>query len=223
MRSPVAAIMDSPRAVQIAERLERCLEEEARRRDRFLDELRADEKVEFVNGEVVVHSPARHAHNAAVANLVALLRTHALMARGGLVVCEKALVSLTRNDYEPDVVFFGREKAARLTPDLMRYPAPDFVAEVLSESTEARDRGVKAEDYAAHGVADYWIVDPDGRTVEAFALPAGADEYPAPRLARGDDELAIAAAPGFRIPVAAIFDEERCRAELIVIVSGAAG
>ena len=42
----------------------------------------------------------------------------------------------------------------------MKYPAPDFIAEILSPSTDERDRGIKFEDYAAHGVGEYWLLDP---------------------------------------------------------------
>ena len=64
------------------------------------------------------------------------------------------LVGLTRNDFEPDIVFYGAEKAAALRPDQTTFPPPDLIVEVLSESTEARDRGIKMEDYAAHGVRE---------------------------------------------------------------------
>ncbi|GAB2598351.1 Uma2 family endonuclease [Spirosoma areae] len=42
----------------------------------------------------------------------------------------------------------------------MKLPAPDLVIEVLSKSTARRDRGVKFTDYAANGIAEYWIVNP---------------------------------------------------------------
>jgi Uma2 family endonuclease len=83
---------------------------------------------------------------------------------------EKILVALTRNDYEPDVCFFSAAKARTFQPDQTVFPAPDFVAEVLSRSTEQADRGVKFEDYAAHGVGEYWIIDPDGERVEQYLL-----------------------------------------------------
>ncbi len=43
------------------------------------------------------------------------------------------------------------DATAKITPDQMRSPAPDFVVEVLSETTEAVDRGIKLRDRAAHG------------------------------------------------------------------------
>ncbi len=50
---------------------------------------------------------------------------------------------------------------------------PDWVCEVLSPSTAARDKVEKRKLYAAHGVRHDWIVDADARTVEAFELIDG--------------------------------------------------
>lgn len=86
------------------------------------------------------------------------------------------MVSLTLNDYEPDICYFNAAKAAAFQPDQMRFPAPDFIVEVLSASMEANDRGVKFDDYAAHGVAEYWLIDPDTQTVEQYRLHGDAYE-----------------------------------------------
>jgi Uma2 family endonuclease len=48
------------------------------------------------------------------------------------------------------------------------------VCEILSESTRAKDLGPKRDLYARHGVKHLWIVEPDARLLEAFALgPSG--------------------------------------------------
>lgn len=48
--------------------------------------------------------------------------------------------------------------------------SPDWVCEVLSPSTAARDRVTKRDLYAEHRVGHYWIVDVSARTLEAFQL-----------------------------------------------------
>lgn len=48
---------------------------------------------------------------------------------------------------------------------MMVHPAPDFTVEVLSKSTASKDKGVKLEDYAAHGVRGYWIIDPIRKSI----------------------------------------------------------
>jgi Uma2 family endonuclease len=50
--------------------------------------------------------------------------------------------------------------------------APDWVCEVLSPSTAAKDRAQKMRLYAAAGVGHAWLIDPELRTLEVFALEA---------------------------------------------------
>lgn len=152
-------------------------EAERKRRSEFLEWLTPSIKAEFIFGEVVLHSPARAKHLDATRNVLIALGGFSAERNLGKVFSEKCLVSLTRNDYEPDTVYFGPEKATQIESDQMRFPAPDLVVEILSESTESVDRGIKFQDYAAHGVREYWIVDTDARTVEQYVLPAGTDAY----------------------------------------------
>lgn len=50
------------------------------------------------------------------------------------------------------------------------YGAPDLVIEVLSPSTAKNDRGKKKDAYEKAEVLEYWIVDPEIRTVEVYIL-----------------------------------------------------
>jgi Uma2 family endonuclease len=198
-------ILRSPRMPEYARQISEAAELERKRRQRFVDELREGEKAEFINGEVVVHSPSRYAHVLVSDRLLTLLRTFASAHRLGVVTHAKVMVSLTRNDYEPDVCFWSTQRSAEFTPAQMRFPAPDLAIEVLSPSTAQIDRGVKMEDYAAHGVTEYWIVDPDAGVVEQYLLHQGRFEL---ATKTRDGTLASAALAGFRLPAAAIFDEE---------------
>ena len=92
---------------------------------------------------MILHSPARRKHLTVRKHLEKLLDTHVSLRAMGQVHGEKCLCVFPRNDYEPDVVFFGPEKAAGLADDTMKFPTRDFVAEVLSESKDERDWGVK--------------------------------------------------------------------------------
>ena len=51
--------------------------------------------------------------------------------------------------------------------------APDMIAEILSPSTSRHDRFVKFDLYARAGVKEYWIVDPDRKTVAVHLLEEG--------------------------------------------------
>lgn len=163
-------------------------------------------KAEFINGEVVVHSPALERHNAAFLRLGMLLNAFVDDRGMGMVRVEKALIELSRNSYEPDIVFFANEKAAIIEPDQLYYPAPDLIVEVLSKSTQQNDRGEKFEDYAAHNVTEYWLVDPVRETVETFTIDADTNEYAATGLFRVGQSVSSQVVTGFTISVKAVFD-----------------
>ena len=200
IESAIQPLLHSPLLPEIVETLQSRIREEAARRRTFYEDLRDDQKAEFVDGQVILHSPARGKHIDGAAELEKLLGTYVSMRESGKVHGEKCLCVFPRNDYEPDVVFFGPDKAAGLADDTMKFPIPDFVAEVLSESTEDRDRGVKFEDYESHGVAEYWIIDAEAEVVEQY-LRRGDRFYLA--LKSGSGEIASPTVPGFRIPIRA--------------------
>lgn len=87
----------------------------------------------------------------------------------------------------------------------MQFPAPDFVAEVLSPSTASNDRGIKYQDYESHGVQEYWIIDPNKQTVEQHILQGDTYELV---LKASDGSVKSKAIDGFAIPIKAIFDED---------------
>ena len=169
-----AELVHSPRLRLLVTAAEDLLTAEAAARERFREALPDNEKAEFINGEVVAAMPARFQHGQVVRLLLRILDSFVRLRGLGVVGVEKMMIALTRNDYEPDLCFWRRETADSFTPEQWRFPAPDLVVEVLSESTADRDRGVKLEDYAAHGVAEYWIVDPDEGTIVVLGLEAGA-------------------------------------------------
>ena len=126
------------------------------------------------------------------------------------------MISLTRNDYEPDLCYFRAERAAEFTAQQRRFPAPDFIVEILSPSTAAVDRGVKFEDYAAHGVEEYWLVDPTQGVMEQYLLQGGEYEL----VFKADSGLLRSVVAGFVVPVAALFDETANLAALAAILTG---
>lgn len=184
-----------------------ALEQEGKLREHFRDAILPHEKGEFINGEKIMHSPAREAHNHTSSLISRILGTYASVNSFGVMRYEKALCGFSRNDYEPDIVWFAPEKAAEIIPSTMIYPVPDLIVEILSPSTESRDRGVKFEDYAAHGVKEYWLVDPDGWILEQYLLPENADHFRAEgKFSTGD--FAPFSFPGLIIPLAAFFEDK---------------
>ncbi len=197
-------LLRSPRLPVYMQQLQAWLETEQSRRARFYEEMSEEHKMEFINGEVIVHSPARLSHTIVSKHLLQLLDMYVRKYKLGFVGHEKMLITLTRNDYEPDLCYFRPAKAQHFTPTQTQFPAPDFVVEILSPTTEANDRGVKFEDYALHGVGEYWIIDPEQEFVEQYILK---DENYALRIKAMTGVIESSVIPGFVIPVRALFDE----------------
>jgi Uma2 family endonuclease len=205
MDALLTPLLGSPKLVRIAEQLQEVLAAERIRRQQFYDDISPEDKWEFINGEVIMHSPATDRHTAVRARIERLI-FHYIHPRGlGLVRGEKTLVSFTRNDYEPDIIYFAPALARTLKPDQWKYPIPNLIVEVLSPSTRKLDRGVKKDDYEAHGVSEYWIVDPKADTIEQYVLADG--EYVlAANLS--DGSFKSNAIAKFVMPVRAAFDDD---------------
>jgi Uma2 family endonuclease len=204
-------LLEAPELALYQNEIRARLEDEQRRREKFRDELLPDVKAEFINGEIIVHSPTTVRHSSVRKQLTELLDVYARIHDIGIVLDEKMLIALTRNDYEPDINFFGREKASKLAPEQLILPAPDFIVEVLSPSTEHRDRGVKFRDYAAHGVSEYWLVDPALEVVEQYENSDGRYKL---LLKLNTGTIVSRVLVGFEVPIRAVFDEQENLAAL---------
>lgn len=212
----IAPIIHSPQLTEIAQLIQQKLDDERRLRNKFYEDMTPELKIEFIDGEVVLHSPARLVHLEVTGWIHTLLHTFVSVHRLGKIVSEKCLVVFPRNDYEPDVVYFGPEKASKLQAETMKFPIPDLVVEVLSESTEQRDRGVKFEDFEAHGVLEYWIVDAEAQFVEQYVRLG---ETLSLKMKSSTGELASEAIPGFTVSVRAFFEAGENLASLRAIVA----
>lgn len=73
----------------------------------------------------------------------------------------------------PDLVGWRRSRMPRPPSGPFQVLAPDWVCEVLSAPTRGVDRVRKMRTYAREGVAHAWLVDPEARTIEVFALAEG--------------------------------------------------
>jgi len=74
-----------------------------------------------------------------------------------------------REVVQHDIFFISKERNEVITKEDHR-GAPDLVIEITSPATEKRDRYYKKTLYARHGVREYWILDPEVKTVEVFTL-----------------------------------------------------
>ena len=211
MQISVNQILEMPNAAILAERIQSALEKEKSARKHFYEIIDENKKIEFINGEIVFQSPVKIEHNTATGLLYSLLRAFVTKNNLGFVGIEKILVSLTRNDYEPDVCYFGKSKSEKFERGQMQFPAPDLVVEVLSKSTAEKDRTTKFDDYAAHGVSEYWIIDAENEIIEQYYLQ---DEEYELLLKAKDGTIQSVVLQDFKIQIRAVFDEQTNLEEL---------
>jgi Uma2 family endonuclease len=111
-------------------------------------------------------------------------------------------VILSEHDVlEPDLLLVLNEHH-NILQDWVR-GAPDLVVEILSPSTEARDRGIKLKAYARYGVGEYWIVDPGAQVIEVYRLTAEGFRLAA-TCVKGDT-VETPLLPGFSLAAGSIF------------------
>ena len=99
---------------------------------------------------------------------------------------------------QPDIVVLP--EGTRATGRDWRPPTPVLVAGILSPSTRRYDRGAKLRIYAAAGVKEAWLLDPDAETIEVLDLAAGVRRL----FARGE-AAESRAVPGLHLDIAAFF------------------
>ncbi|EQD74094.1 protein containing DUF820 [mine drainage metagenome] len=92
---------------------------------------------------------------------------------GGWWILDEPELHLGADVLVPDLAGWRRERMPKLPETAWFELAPDWVCEVLSPATARTDRVLKLPRYAAAGVAHCWLVDPDARTLEAYANSDG--------------------------------------------------
>lgn len=148
-------------------------------------ELVTDEdiKCEFLDGEIIVHSPASWDHELLSSFLIRLLGD--VVETGGLgqVVGPNLLVEIGSTvRLSPDVSFVSGPNLGRVRQGRLAGPV-DLAVEILSPSTRRYDRGDKLDAYRQGRVPEIWVIDPDERRFEAHVLHA--DAYLSTTLGHG--------------------------------------
>jgi Uma2 family endonuclease len=129
---------------------------------------------EIIDGELVV-SPRPAARHASASSMLGaeLLGTFGRGNRGGpggWVILDEPELHVVGQVMVPDLAGWRRERMPQV-PDVPYFElAPDWLCEVLSPSTAARDRTRKMRHYLRAGVGHVWLVDPGLQTLEVFRL-----------------------------------------------------
>jgi Uma2 family endonuclease len=137
--------------------------------------LEEDDRRELIDGELVEVEVPTLIHERIVTRLVVGLTVWADNGPGGFAVVSGYKVRISdRRGVMPDVQFFrrGNQPAADQEQGLVR-GHPDLAVEVVSPSSRRYDRVKKLQWYAEIEVPEYWLVDPEGQTLERLVLRDG--------------------------------------------------
>ncbi len=137
--------------------------------DEFMEWADEDTLAEWVDGRVVMTSPASARHQDIGVFLTNVLAEHARTHDLGRVLVAPFQMRLPASGREPDVLFVAREHLGRVLSTRVEGPA-DLVVEIMSPESRVRDRGEKFYEYQEGGVGEYWLIDPDTRRVDFYQL-----------------------------------------------------
>ena len=129
-----------------------------------------DRRYELHDGDLILVPSSKEQHQRASLDIATELMLFARRTGVGKVYIAPFDIVFSDNDVvQPDVIFVSNDRLGIITADNIQ-GAPDLVVEVLSPSTAHRDRTFKRSLYARHGVTEFWLVDPDARTIEVLLL-----------------------------------------------------
>ncbi len=128
--------------------------------------------VELIAGELYSKPRVTVAHQTVVGGLLFVLAQHVREHGLGHFCGLPMDVHLPSGDIvKPDLLFVSKANESIIQDWI--FGVPDLLIEVLSPVNAERDRIVKRDLYARNGVPEYWIVDPDVRTIEVLRLREG--------------------------------------------------
>lgn len=151
--------------------------------EEFLAWADEDTLAEWVDGEVIMTSPASDRHQDISRWLTSILSVFVESRNLGVIRAAPFQMKLEHSGREPDLLFVAKDHLGAFRKTFLQGPA-DLVVEIVSPESLGRDRGDKFYEYAKGGVPEYWLIDPDQRLAEFYQLDAPG-RY---RLVAADDQ-----------------------------------
>jgi Uma2 family endonuclease len=161
-------------------------------------------RYEVIDGALYVTPPPGWGHQRGITKLILIVGGHVYQNGLGEVVPAPIGVKLDdENGIEPDLVYVSNERR-QIIVERGVLGAPDLIVEVLSPSTQSRDRGIKMRRYAAAGVPHYWMLNYRDPALEAYRLTA--EGYQMVGHFRPGDVFRPEVFPGLEIRIGDIFE-----------------
>jgi Uma2 family endonuclease len=160
-------------------------------------------RYELIDGEVFVTPSPSEKHQRILVNLLVSVHNHVVANNLGRVyVAPLDVVFGERTALQPDLMFISKARRGIIGPEYI-LGAPDLVVEILSPHRVAFDRVRKFEQYAQHGVEEYWIIDPVAESLEVYRLVG--NNYSLEATLTGEEDLESPLLPAWKLPVRNLF------------------
>lgn len=179
----------------------------------FADCLAWDEKeqAEIINGEIFMMAPPSRVHQEISGELFRQLANFLEGKRCKVYPAPFAVRLFEKDGDRPEDVDTMVEPDVSVVCDKSKLDkhgckgAPDLVVEILSPSTQRHDRLVKLGLYQRAGVREYWIVNPEDKTVQVMLLNSG--DLQLHEIYRQEDVARVNILEGCFIDLAKVFSE----------------
>lgn len=103
----------------------------------------------------------------------------------------------------PDISFISKERYFILDNEDYIAGAPDLIVEIISPGNVRRDRVVKKQLYEQFAVKEYWLIDPNNKSVEVFVMQENA--YVLTAFLEVEGKLTSTLLPGLEIEISQLF------------------
>jgi Uma2 family endonuclease len=163
-------------------------------------------RYEVIDGEFYVSGAPGFIHQTILVNIAGAFLDYLRDRPIGKIIPGVGVIFDDYNGVIPDLIFVTRERMRKALIGSRFHAAPEIVTEILSPgaSDERRDRDVRRKLYASRGAGEYWIVDPENRSVEIHRRNEKGDLVFGETL-RQTDELTCSLLPGFAVCVDRFF------------------
>src|SRR5918912_29015 len=129
-------------------------------------------RYELFEGEIFVSRAPSLSHQRVLINLATLIKNYLEQNPIGEVLPTPGVIFDDFNGAIPDIVFISNQQVSNIGSEERIREAPELIVEIVSPGKEnaRRDRDVKRQVFGKHGVKEYWIADPETRTLEIYRL-----------------------------------------------------
>jgi len=154
----------------VAEKFETLTQPMHLTEEEFLEFCDEDTKAEYIDGEVIVHSPVSNRHSRIATFLTTILQLYIDQHQLGTIWGENFQIRpRTGLRRIPDLIFISVDNQVSVTNSEVD-GAPDLVVEIVSYDSIERDWRVKYLEYEKAGIKEYWVIDPIYEKMTIYCL-----------------------------------------------------